>query len=60
LQNNCDDTYRANNAKKEAADKGYQTALSQQANLDAEVATKLIQLVHIQEEVETIKKTMEE
>jgi hypothetical protein len=36
------------------------TALSQQEGLDAETATKLLQSVHIQEEVETIRNTKEE
>ena len=56
----CDDTYRANNAKKEAAREEYQTCLSHQKGLDVETATKLVQPVHIQEEVAKYKTTKEE
>ena len=56
MANSCDDPYRVNHARKETAQKEYQTALSEQEGLDATTAAKLLQLVGVQEEVDRFLK----
>jgi len=47
----CDESYRVNHAKKEAAQKEYQQALSEQKDLDETTAAKLFQLVGVQDNI---------